>query len=194
MKLFKSKEEKEILFKQKMRGLEMEIGRFIKNLEKSKDSLLEEAINSRREELDTQFNNSVEALKMNHARLVMAKSMLSDLRITLQIRDMQAMTGKFFEGMGKVSQEINRLASSTNTAKIELEFGKAIANAAQRSDALADFLNNFGDMFQNAQGDSSGIGNEVILKMIDSKISMGESEQNKQIAALKNGINKGLKG
>jgi len=173
--VFKSKAEKEMDKRMKIKKTITEMNKFITQIETKKSKLIEQASKAKLKGIDSQYNLAVQGLKIALAQQKRVETMLLNFEITSQLKDISAMTHGFFESMSIFSNELSSDMKSKDLFKIQSKFERAMVKSSMETQKLESFLESTESLFENLSVDSSSVADSEIEKLIESQAAgMGD--------------------
>lgn len=164
MKLFKSKEEKELEARLAVRRGVTELKKCDRTLEKKKDEMIKHAQEAKKQGVSQQYAVAVSGLKMIISYQKRCKAMLLQIQMAESMRDLTTLSTKFVKLMGNVGMEVSKVVKTANFAQNQMMFEKGMASAEGAMSQLEDFLEDSGMSFET---ETEADVDAEIEKMID---------------------------
>src|SRR5690554_3708407 len=147
--MFKSKAQKEIDRKIKIKRTLSKMNKFLSQIEEKKKKLIEQASLAKLKGIDSQYNLAVQGLKIALAQQKRVETMLLNFEITSQLKDISEMTKGFFESMVIFSKELQSTSKQKDFIKAQQQFEKAMVKSAMQTERLEAFLESTESLFEN---------------------------------------------
>lgn len=164
MKLFKSKQEKEMEQKQKVKQSMRELQRRIEKLKQQEDSYKQAAQYAIKEELPAQLELAKKALKLTISERKRTQQMLLNAQIISQLRDMTKMTSQFLEAVRTISTDIAK-TTGTDMSAVTNDLRLAMEKVSAQTDTLGDMMQD-AEMEIGEQANGADVSNAEIDKLI----------------------------
>jgi hypothetical protein len=169
--MFKSRAEKELERKLKVKRTLSGMNKFISQIEMKKKKLIEQASLAKLKGIDSQYNLAVQGLKIALAQQKRVETMLLNFEITTQLKDISQMTKGFFESMSILSNELSGGTKQKDFVKVQQQFEKAMMKSQMQTERLEAFLESTESLFENLSVDSSSVDDQEIEKLIENQAS-----------------------
>ena len=144
MGLFKSKEEKELEARIKVRQNLNELKKCKTKMERKKSELIRFAQDAKRQGISQQYKMAVSGLKMIMTYQKRCDAMILQIQMTETMRDLTSMSGKFFTLMGEMGKQVAALSSNSDFMKNQAAFEKGMMASEAAMDKLESFLEDAG--------------------------------------------------
>ncbi len=171
MGMFKSKAEKELDRKMKIKKTISGMNKFVSQIEAKKSKLIEQASLAKLKGIDSQYNLAVQGLKIALAQQKRVETMLLNFEITSQLKDISAMTQGFFESMSIFSKELSTDTKGKDLYKVQQQFERAMLKSSMQTEKLETFLDSTESLFENLSVDSNSVTDSEIEKLIETQAS-----------------------
>lgn len=179
--MFKSKAEKELDRKLKIKRTLSKMNKFLSQIEIKKKKLIEQASIAKLKGIDSQYNLAVQGLKIALAQQKRVETMLLNFEITSQLKDISEMTKGFFESMCIFSKELSTTTKQKDFLKVQQQFEKAMVKSSMQTERLEAFLESTESLFENLSVDSSSINDQEIEKLIENQATNIDNDLDLQI-------------
>lgn len=179
--MFKSKAQKEIDRKIKIKRTLSKMNKFLSQIEEKKKKLIEQASLAKLKGIDSQYNLAVQGLKIALAQQKRVETMLLNFEITSQLKDISEMTKGFFESMVIFSKELQSTSKQKDFIKAQQQFEKAMVKSAMQTERLEAFLESTESLFENLSIDSTTVNDQEIEKLIENQATNIDQDLDLQI-------------
>ncbi|NUN49158.1 MAG: hypothetical protein HUU15_10060 [Candidatus Brocadiae bacterium] len=188
MGIFKSREEKRIERDLEVRKGINSIKRNLKDLDKHSKEYIDKAKKAKRIGDTQQVNFIKSALKKTALSKKLRERQLLSLETALQIKNQAESDGEFAKAMMEVSKSISEVYGSTDLAKTQRNFEKALLQAETLQDRMQIFVEMTSESLSSSDEEAEKIlSDKDIDRMID------EEAAHEEKGALDGEISKGLK-
>ncbi len=126
MKLFKSKEEKQMERRIKINQALNTIRGQIKKLKRDEQEFIADARSALRDGLTPQYKLAFAALKRTMRKVTFLKQVHLNFKIAVREEEQMAVYNKFGEGMKELTKSFEQLYNSTNLEKVQTQFTQAL--------------------------------------------------------------------
>lgn len=182
MKLFKSKQDKDIEKRLLIKKTMANMNKYIAQLEQQKLKYIESAKKAKRIGSESQYNLSVSGLKTALAQQRRAEEMLLNFELTSQMKDLTSMTSTFLKGMSSLSRDMAKITSNNDFIKVQKEFEKAMMGVEDTSEKLDMFLETSDSSFESvANSQKTEASDEEIRGLIENEATEVEDTMDKEI-------------
>ncbi len=164
--MFKSKQQKDFEKKMALKKTMNEMNKQIRKLDQQKEMFIVQGKEALAKGLNQQVSLAVSGLRMTLSQKKKVESMLLNLKITSQMKDVMMMTSEFLGAMTDVSKEMNKLTSEKQFANLERQFEQAMNGATMQQDMLDSFLENTDSSFDSYSANPDDIKDEEIKALI----------------------------
>lgn len=164
--MFKSKEQKELEKKMALKKTMNAMTKQIKKLDEQKDMFIKQGKEAIKKGLQQQVNLALSGLRMTLSQKKKVESMLLNLKITSQMKDVMAMTSEFLKAMTDVSKEMNKLTSEKEFNQLSKTFEKAMQGVSMQTERLDSFLENSDDSYENVSQDPNDIKDDEVKALL----------------------------
>jgi len=192
MGLFKSKEEKRIeqqmLIKKTMRSLST----FITEAENKKRGFIDSAKKAIKQGNEAQYSVASSGLKMIIARLRQAETMLLNIELASQLKDLAMASSQFLESMQSLSKDMIKIFNATNLEGTMKAFEKAMQMSNEQNDKIDIFLSASETKFGEMNVDPTGITDNEINALIQNEMLLDEDGMDADIDRKINSIKRYL--
>jgi hypothetical protein len=175
--MFKSKQQKELEKKMALKKTMNEMNKQIKKLDSQKEMFIQQGKEALKKGLHQQVNLAVSGLRMTLSQKKKVESMLLNLKITSQMKDVMMMTTEFLGAMTDVSKEMNKLTNEKQFMELEKQFAMAMSGAEMQSDMLDSFLDNTDASFESYSVDPNDIKDEEVKALIFDDVTEGSADE-----------------
>lgn len=186
--MFKSKSQKELEMRMALKKTLREMERQIKKLDDQKESFIKEGKEAYEKGLKQQFSLAVSGLRITMAQKKKVESMLLNLKITAQLKDISQMTVDFLGQMKAVSKEMIKLTNEKAFQKVAADFEFAMDKFSTQTDQMETFLEDSDASFQETMVDSNDINDEEVMSLIFDELKTGGTMKDSSFEAFKNSI------
>jgi hypothetical protein len=188
MGLFKSREQRRIDRDIEIRKGISQIKRHIRSLEKNEKDYLKKARRARQLGSDQQLSFLKATLKKTAAQKRLMERQLLNIETALQIKNQAEAHGQFAKSINAVSGAIAEAFGSTDLAKTQAEFARAMAQAQSMEERMEIFLDLANEtMLGEATSAEELVTDEEIDSLIEAEVAQSEGE------GIDKAISKGLK-
>lgn len=176
MRLFKSKQQKEIEKKMLVKRTINTMNKQISRLEDQKRVFVDAAKRAKEKDLEAQYQLALSGYKMTVQQQKRAQEMLLNFEITAQMKDVTMMTSEFLRGMSVISKEMTKLADAKEFAKIQAQFEEAMVAVETQTDQMDNFMEMSQETFYNQGLDKNGkqMSDEEFEKFIMEQVGQDE--------------------
>ena len=164
--MFKSKRQKELEKRMAVKRTIRELSKQIKKLDTQKDSFISQGREAYSKGLKQQFNLAISGLRISLAQKRKVESMLLNLKITSQLKDISKMTVDFLNQMKNVSKDMIKLTDMKAFEKVSSEFEVAMDRFSDQTDHMESFLEDTDTSFQETLVDKDDIHDEEVMALI----------------------------
>jgi hypothetical protein len=164
--MFKSKSQKEFDKKMALKRTLRELSKQANRLNTQKESFINDARDAYSKGLKQQFTLAISGLKIALAQKKKVESMLLNLKITSQLKDISKMTVDFLDQMKSVSKDMIKLTDIKSFEKVSEEFELAMEKFSEQTDQMESFLENTDESFQNSLVNENDIDNNEVMSLI----------------------------
>jgi hypothetical protein len=177
MALFKSQEERRIERTIQTRQAATHIRKQIKANEKYEAEYIEKAKRARKLGWSNQYEFLKKAIKKTATIRVVLERQLLALESAMQMKEQAEGHQEFAHAMNTISKSIAEVFGTTDLAKTQVNFEKAMAQASTIEERIDTFLDMTSEsMFESAGGsDQELVKDEDIEKMISSEVQREEA-------------------
>lgn len=179
--MFKSKAQKEIDRKIKIKRTLSKMNKFLSQIEEKKKKLIEQASLAKLKGIDSQYNLAIQGLKIALAQQKRVETMLLNFEITSQLKDISEMTKGFFESMVIFSKELQTTSKQKDFIRAQKEIERAMLKSAEQTERLEAFLESTESLFENLSVDSSTVNDQEIEKLIENHATNIDNDLDLQI-------------
>jgi len=172
--MFKSKRQKELEKRMAVKRTMRELSKQIKRLDMQKDAFITEGKEAYSKGLKQQFNLAVSGLRISLAQKKKVESMLLNLKITAQLKDISKMTVDFLGQMKAVSKDMIKLTDMKAFQKVSAEFEIAMDRFSDQTDQMESFLEDTDTSFQETLVDKDDINDEEVMSLIFDSLQDGQ--------------------
>lgn len=188
MGLFKSKEQRRIDRDIEIRKGISQVKRHIRSLEKNEKDYLKKARRAKQLGSDQQLSFLKATLKKTAAQKRLMERQLLNIETALQIKNQAEAHGQFAKSINAVSGAIAEAFGSTDLAKTQAEFARAMAQAQSMEERMEIFLDLANEtMLGEATSAEELVTDEEIDSLIEAEVAQTEGE------GIDKAISKGLK-
>ena len=176
--MFKSKEQKELDKKLALKKTMNAMNKQIKKLDEQKEMFIAQGKEALQKGLQQQVNLALSGLRMTLSQKKKVETMLLNLKITSQMKDVMMMTKEFLKSMTDISKEMNKLTSEKEFNQLSKSFEQAMQGVNMQSERLDSFLDSSEDSFENISTDPNDIKDDEIKALIydgENKETLDES-------------------
>ena len=166
MGLFKSKEEKQIEAKMKVKQTITKFNKQIQKFEEQKKVYLDAAKRAKKLGLADEVRLAITGYLLTSNQQKRAQKMLLNFEIAAQKKDMEVMNAEFLKSLGDVSKDMIKLTDNKDFAKVQAQFEKAMALSQQRAEQMDMYLESSQSDFAAQTGDASSISDAEIDSLI----------------------------
>ena len=166
MGLFKSKEEKQMESKMKVKQTITKFNKQINTFDQQKKAYLEKAARAKKLGLDDEVKLAITGYLLTINQQKRAQKMLLNFELAAQMKDMEIMNAEFLKSLGDVSKEMIKLTNNNDFAKVQAQFQKAMALSEQRAEQMDMYLETSQAEFATQTGNSSEISDEEINSLV----------------------------
>ncbi len=166
MGLFKSKEEKQIEAKMKVKQTITKFNKQIQKFEEQKKVYLDAAKRAKKLGLADEVRLAITGYLLTSNQQKRAQKMLLNFEIAAQMKDMEVMNAEFLKSLGDVSKDMIKLTDNKDFAKVQAQFEKAMALSQQRAEQMDMYLESSQSDFASQTGDASSISDAEIDSLI----------------------------
>ena len=174
MGLFKSKEEKQIEAKMKVKQTITKFNKQIAKLEEQKKVYLDAAKRAKKLGLGDEVRLAITGYLLTSNQQKRAQKMLLNFEIAAQMKDMEVMNAEFLQSLGDVSKEMIKLTNNKDFAKVQAQFEKAMALSQTRAEQMDMYLESSQTEFATHAGDASSISDDEIDSLVTELASQDE--------------------
>ena len=174
MGLFKSKEEKQIEAKMKVKQTITKFNKQIQKFEEQKKVYLDAAKRAKKLGLADEVRLAITGYLLTSNQQKRAQKMLLNFEIAAQMKDMEVMNAEFLKSLGDVSKDMIKLTDNKDFAKVQAQFEKAMALSQQRAEQMDMYLESSQSDFAAQTGDASSISDAEIDSLISELASQDE--------------------
>jgi hypothetical protein len=164
--MFRSKSQKDLKKRMLLKKTTREMGKQIRALDNQKEAFIQDGKEAYEKGLKQQFNLAVSGLRITLSQKKKVESMLLNLRITSQLKDISQMTVDFLGQMKSVSKEMIKLTNEKAFQKVAAEFDFAMDRFATQTDQMESFLEDSDTSFQDTMVDQDDINDDEIINLI----------------------------
>jgi hypothetical protein len=188
MGLFKSREQRRIDRDIEIRKGISQIKRHIRGLEKSEREYIKKARRAKQLASDQQLSFIKATLKKTAAQKRLMERQLLNIETALQIKNQAEAHGQFAKAINAVSQSIAEMFGSTDLARTQADFQRAMAQAQSLEERMELFLDLANEaMLGETAGSEELVSDEEIDALVDAEVAQAEGE------GIDEAISKGLK-
>lgn len=156
---------KRILYKKTLNNMR----KYVSQLEKQKTNYIRMATEAKINGSEEQMKLSINGLKMALAYQKKAKEMLLNFELSMQLRDLSQVTGEFLKGMVTLSNDMSKIISKQDYAKVTQSFEKAMGQVEKQNYAMENFMNETESSFDNIAADPDNVSDKEIAALLDDK-------------------------
>lgn len=178
-----SKEEKAIQQKILIRKTMNNMNKYINQLEPQKKVFIDKAKQARLKGAAEQEKLAKNALKQVLAQQRIAETMLLNLEITSQMKDLTSLTSGFISGLTTVSKEMSKIADSIDFEKAQKTFTRASLKSQTQSERIQSLMEIMGESFEVTADDLSTVPDSEIDALINNQVSTDEMQMDNEIEA-----------
>jgi hypothetical protein len=188
MGLFKSKEQRRIDRDIEIRKGISQIKRQVRTLEKSEKDYLKKARRAKQLGSDQQLSFIKGTLKKTAVQKRLMERQLLNIETALQIKSQAEAHGQFAKSIGAVSKAIAEAFGTTDLARTQADFERAMAQARSMEERMEIFLDLAGETMlgETASGEEL-VTDEEIDALIEAEVAQSEGK------GIDEAISKGLK-
>lgn len=188
MGLFKSKEQRRIDRDIEIRKGISQIKRHIRKLEKSEGQYLKKARRAKQLSSDQQLAFLKATLKKTAAQRRLMERQLLNIETALQIKNQAEAHAQFAKSINAVSVSIAEMFGTTDLARTQADFARAMAQAQSMEERMEIFLDLANEtMLGETESAEELVSDEEIDALIESEVAQAEGE------GIDKAISKGLK-
>ncbi len=188
MGLFKSKEQRRIDRDIEVRKGLSQIKRHIRKLEKSEGQYLKKARRAKQLSSDQQLSFLKATLKKTAAQRRLMERQLLNIETALQIKNQAEAHAQFAKSINAVSVSIAEMFGTTDLAKTQTDFARAMAQAQSMEERMEIFLDLANEtMLGETESAEELVSDEEIDALIEAEVAQAEGE------GIDKAISKGLK-
>lgn len=177
----KSKEDKELEEKLKIKRVINKMNAYLDDLEPQKQKLIEKAKKARLTGATSQENIARSALKQVMLQQRMVDQMLLTFELTAQIKDLNELSGDFMRGMSEVSKEMGKSVDKINFKAVSKDFVKAISKSRSQSEKMTEFMEHINETFDVAVSDTASVADSEIDMLLNNSLSSEADELDAEI-------------
>lgn len=118
--------------------------------------------------------------------------MLLNFELTLQMRDLSAMTSSFLGGMSVLSMEMKKITGDMNFAKVQQQFSEAMMGVEETTENIDMMLDNNDSSFSSAASNPN-ITDAEIDNLINNQATDSQMQMDKDIDSKLSELSKSLK-
>ncbi len=174
MGLFKSKEEKQIEAKMKVKQTINKFNKQIAKFEEQKKVYLDAAKRAKKLGLGDEVRLAITGYLLTSNQQKRAQKMLLNFEIAAQMKDMEVMNAEFLKSLGDVSKDMIKLTNNKDFAKVQAQFEKAMALSQTRAEQMDMYLESSQTEFAAQTGDASSISDDEIDSLVTELASQDE--------------------
>ena len=186
--MFKSKSQKELEMKMALKKTVREMERQIKKLDEQKEAFIKEGKQAYEKGLKQQFSLAVSGLRITLGQKKKVESMLLNLRITAQLKDISQMTVDFLGQMKAVSREMIKLTNEKAFQKVAVDFEFAMDKFSNQAEQMETFLEDSDASFKDTMVDQNEIKDEEVISLIFDELQATGEVKDASFEAFKNSI------
>ena len=176
MGLFKSKEERRLERNMKVKQALSTIRRQVREQERYAKTYVLQAKEARRLGSLNQFEFLKKAIKKTATVKVRLERQLLALETAAQLKDQAESHGSFAMAMGALSKSIAEIFGTTDLAKTQVDFEKAMSQAQSLEERMDTFLEMTSDSMYGYEGSTEGelVSDADISRMLDDEVAHEE--------------------
>ena len=163
--MFKTKKQKEFEKRIAQKKLLKELSNQIKKLDMKKNAFIREGQEAYSKGLKQQFNLAAAGLRISLNQKKRVETMLMNLKITSQLKDISKVTVDFLKQMKSVSKDLIKITDLKSFDKISSDFDFALRRFTSQTENMENFIND----------------SEKTIINTDSKINEGDIKDNEAV-------------
>ncbi len=194
MALFKSKEERKMEREVRIRQGIRQIEKSIRQQSKFQDEFIANAQRARRIGDQSQYQFVRNALKKTATVKKMLERQLLAIKNALLIKQQAEANAAFAQSMGEMSREISRIFGSTDLAKTQAQWEKAMAQSQTMEQRMELFLEGIEDLAeQDVAASEPIVSDDEVDRMIEADVLAAEKKELDDLKGLAGEIEAELK-
>ena len=151
MAITKKEIEKKMLIRKTITAMDKQIQR----LEEQKKAYINAGKQAKERDLTAQYQLALSGLRMTIAQQRRVYEMKLNMELTMQIKDMSAMTADFFKGMSELSKDMMKLSKQKGFMSVQEQFAEAMTNVEMQTEQLESFMDDTEATFSSAYSGSA---------------------------------------
>jgi len=163
--MFKTKKQKEFEKRIAQKRLLKELSNQIKKLDMKKNAFIREGQEAYSKGMKQQFNLAAAVLRISLNQKKRVETMLMNLKITSQLKDISKVTVDFLKQMKSVSKDLIKITDLKSFDKISSDFDFALRRFTSQTENMENFIND----------------SEKSIINTDSKINEGDIKDNEAV-------------
>jgi len=163
--MFKTKKQKEFEKRIAQKRLLKELSNQIKKLDMKKNAFIREGQEAYSKGMKQQFNLAAAGLRISLNQKKRVETMLMNLKITSQLKDISKVTVDFLKQMKSVSKDLIKITDLKSFDKISSDFDFALRRFTSQTENMENFIND----------------SEKSIINTDSKINEGDIKDNEAV-------------
>jgi hypothetical protein len=163
--MFKSKKQKEFEKRIAQKRLLKELSNQIKKLDMQKNAFIRDGQEAYSKGMKQQFNLAAAGLRISLNQKKRVETMLMNLKITSQLKDISKVTVDFLKQMKSVSKDLIKITDLKSFDKISNDFEFALRRFSNQTENMENFMD----------------GSEKSIINTDSKINEGDIKDNEAV-------------
>lgn len=163
--MFKSKKQKEFEKRIAQKRLLKELSNQIKKLDMQKNAFIRDGQEAYSKGMKQQFNLAAAGLRISLNQKKRVETMLMNLKITSQLKDISKVTVDFLKQMKSVSKDLIKITDLKSFDKISNDFEFALRRFSNQTENMENFID----------------GSEKSIINTDSKINEGDIKDNEAV-------------
>ena len=177
--MFKSRKQKEIEKRIAQKRLIKKLSNQVKILDSKKNSFLKDGADAYSKGMKQQFNLAVAGLRISLNQKKRVESMLMNLKITSQLKDISKLTVDFLKQMKSVSKDLIKITDLKSFDKISNDFDIALKRFTNQTENLENFIDGAEKTISNTENkiNNDNISNVEAIDLILDSIKHEKTNQ-----------------
>ena len=177
--MFKSRKQKEIEKRIAQKRLIKKLSNQVKILDSKKNSFLKDGADAYSKGMKQQFNLAVAGLRISLNQKKRVESMLMNLKITSQLKDISKLTVDFLKQMKSVSKDLIKITDLKSFDKISNDFDIALKRFNNQTENLENFIDGAEKTISNTENkiNNDNISNVEAIDLILDSIKHEKTNQ-----------------